>query len=122
MHRIGRTGRAKEEGKTILFFTEKEKKAKEEIETLMDYKIPLLDFPEEVEISTQLRPEERPKKHGLNDPKRNLKLATPTGGFHEKKEKNKKENLGGSYKFKMAKKYKKPQRRGDKIQNQKNKK
>ena len=122
MHRIGRTGRAKEEGKTILFFTEQERKAKEEIETLMDYKIPLVDFPEEVEVSTELRPEERPKKFGLNDPKRNIKTATPTGGFHEKKDKNKKENLGGSYKVKIAKKYKKPQRRGDKIQNQKNKK
>lgn len=120
MHRIGRTGRAKEEGKTILFFTENEKKAKEEIETLMDYAIPLVDFPTEVEISTELRPEERPKNFGLNDPKRNVKIATPTGGFHEKKDKNKKENLGGSYKVKIAKKYKKPQRRGDKIQNQKN--
>jgi ATP-dependent RNA helicase RhlE len=122
MHRIGRTGRAKEEGKTILFFTEQERKAKEEIELLMDYKIPFVDFPEEVEVSTELRPEERPKKFGLNDPKRNLKIATPTGGFHEKKDKNKKENLGGSYKVKIAKKYKKPQRRGDKIQNNKKKK
>ena len=105
-----------------MFFTEQERKAKEEIELLMDYKIPFVDFPEEVEVSTELRPEERPKKFGLNDPKRNLKIATPTGGFHEKKDKNKKENLGGSYKVKIAKKYKKPQRRGDKIQNNKKKK
>ena len=36
MHRIGRTGRAEQEGKTILFYTEKEIPAKERIETLMD--------------------------------------------------------------------------------------
>ena len=29
MHRIGRTGRAEEEGKTILFFTKKEQASKE---------------------------------------------------------------------------------------------
>ena len=60
MHRIGRTGRAEYEGKSILFFTEKEIPAKEAIETLMDYEIPLLDFPEEVTINQQLIPEERP--------------------------------------------------------------
>ena len=35
-------------------------------------------------------------------------------GFHEKKEKNKKENLGGSYRREIAKKYKKPKTRGQK--------
>tara|TARA_B100000780_G_scaffold208700_1_gene148813 strand:- start:1934 stop:2062 length:129 start_codon:yes stop_codon:yes gene_type:complete len=42
--------------------------------------------------------------------------------MEEKKAKNKKTNLGGSYKFKIAKKYGKPQRRGDKIANRKKKK
>ena len=37
------------------------------------------------------------------------------------KEKNKKNNLGGSYKFKIAKKYSKPKTRGDKIKNRKKK-
>ncbi len=32
MHRIGRTGRAEKEGKTILFSTEKEQESKEKIE------------------------------------------------------------------------------------------
>ena len=40
MHRIGRTGRAKEEGKAILFYTGKEESAKMAIESLMDYAIP----------------------------------------------------------------------------------
>ncbi len=62
MHRIGRTGRAKEEGKSILFYTRKEEAAKRDIEALMDYTIPVIEFPEEVEISTELTPEERPKE------------------------------------------------------------
>ena len=37
-------------------------------------------------------------------------------------EKNKKENLGGSYKFKMASKYKKPKTIGDKNYNRRKKK
>jgi len=38
MHRIGRTGRAEEEGKAILFYTEKEMESKLAIEKLMSYK------------------------------------------------------------------------------------
>jgi len=41
---------------------------------------------------------------------------------NEKSKKNSKENLGGSYKFKMADKYKKPKTRGDKNYNKRNKK
>ena len=40
----------------------------------------------------------------------------------EKFKKNSKENLGGSYKFKIAGKYKKPKTRGDKNFNNRNKK
>jgi ATP-dependent RNA helicase RhlE len=119
MHRIGRTGRAEEEGKTILFFTEKEKEAKEAIEKLMSYEIPMVDFPENVEISTELIPEEMPKIAGNYN--RNTKFEMKEGAFHEKKEKNLKYNQGGSYKFKM-KNYKKPKTRGDKNMNTKNKK
>ena len=45
IHRIGRTGRAEQEGRSILFFNEKEVRLKEDIETLMNYKIPLTQFP-----------------------------------------------------------------------------
>ena len=118
MHRIGRTGRAEEEGKTILFFTEKEQASKEAIEKLMSYEIPMMDFPQQVEISTELIPEELPKIAGNYN--RNTKLKMKGAAFHEKKEKNKKVNEGGSYKFKM-KKYKKPKTRGDKKMNRRNK-
>lgn len=40
----------------------------------------------------------------------------------KKSKKNSKVNLGGSYKFKVAAKYKKPKTRGDKNYNKRNKK
>lgn len=115
MHRIGRTGRAEEEGKAYLFYTEKELKAKEAIETLMDYTIPTIEIPKEVEIATQLLPEERPDDSMGKNEDRNLKFKEVGPGTHEKKAKNKKTNQGGSYKREIAKKYKKAQTRGDKT-------
>lgn len=122
MHRIGRTGRAEHEGKSILFSTEKEQEAKERIETLMDYTIPLLEIPEEVEISKQLTEEERPKEEREISKNRTSLEYVPGPAFHEKKDKNKKVNLGGSYRREIAKKYKKPKTRGDKNYNKRNKK
>lgn len=116
MHRIGRTGRAEEKGHTILFSTEKEKKWKAAIEELMNLTIPELDFPTEVKISKELLMEERPEEEQLKDHNRNEKSRVQGGpSVHEKKAKNKKVNLGGSYKRKKKKKYKKPQTRGDKT-------
>jgi ATP-dependent RNA helicase RhlE len=120
MHRIGRTGRAEKEGKTILFFTEKEKELKDSIEELMDYTIPMLDFPVEVEVSKELTPEEQPDDYDLNE-NRNTKKVDLAPGFHEKKAKNLKTNQGGSYKREIAKKYKKSQTRGDKTYHKKQK-
>ena len=45
MHRIGRTGRAEEEGKSILFYTEKEEYYTKKIEDLMEMEIPKLKIP-----------------------------------------------------------------------------
>ncbi|MDC0100327.1 DEAD/DEAH box helicase [Crocinitomicaceae bacterium] len=120
MHRIGRTGRAEKQGKTILFFTENEKELKDSIEELMDYTIPMLDFPEEVEVSKELTPEEQPDDYDLNE-NRNTKKVELAPGFHEKKAKNLKTNQGGSYKREIAKKYKKSQTRGDKTYHKKQK-
>jgi len=122
MHRIGRTGRAEHEGKTILFSTKKEQEAKERIETLMDYNIPLLELPAEVEISKQLTEEERPNEDREISKNRTSLEYVPGPAFHEKKEKNKKTNQGGSYRREIAKKYKKPKTRGDKNYNKRNKK
>lgn len=120
MHRIGRTGRAEQQGKSIIFYTEKEQADKEAIEELMDYQIPFIEFPSEVETIDQLIPEER-TRISENSHFRNFKKKEPGASFHEKKDKNIKENLGGSYRKKLEKKHKKSQRRGDKIQNLKSK-
>ncbi len=123
MHRIGRTGRAEKEGQSILFSTEKEIDALETIEDLMQMQIPILEIPEMVEISTELIEEERPQLNEHYNPiNRNKDEDAPGPAFHEKKDKNKKENLGGSYKFIIAAKYKKPKTRGDKNYNRRNKK
>ena len=119
MHRIGRTGRAEQEGKTILFYTKKEIDAKEAIELLMDYKIPVVNFPEEVKISKELTADERPRTVEVNlKPKTDIKKSG--GAFHEKKEKNLKTNQGGSY-LRKGKKYKKPKTKGDKNFNRRHK-
>lgn len=121
MHRIGRTGRAEKEGTSLLFYTQKEEPAKDAIEALMEFKIPLETMPPEVEISAKLTPEEQPV---ISEPNNPLKQTgeVPGSGFHEKKEKNKKVNQGGSYKRIIKNKYKKPKTRGDKNYNVRNKK
>ena len=120
MHRIGRTGRAEREGSSVLFSTDKEFESLEKIETLMNMTIPVIQFPEGVMISDELIEEERLVIKERNNP---IKKDDTIGqAFHEKKDKNKKENLGGSYKFKIAEKYKKPKTRGDKNYNKRNKK
>ncbi|RNC87055.1 MAG: DEAD/DEAH box helicase [Winogradskyella sp.] len=122
MHRIGRTGRAEKEGNALLFSTPKEMEAKERIESLMKMKIEVLDLPEDVEISTELIEEERPQIRERYNPTKRNKEDEPGPAFHEKKAKNQKVNLGGSYRREMAKKYKKPKTRGDKNFNKRNKK
>jgi len=121
MHRIGRTGRAEREGEALVFSNKKEQEAIENIELLMKMKIPLLDIPENVTISTDLIEEERPQIREHNNPIKRKDEDAPGPAFHEKSEKNSKENLGGSYKFKIAAKYKKPKTKGDKNYNRRNK-
>jgi ATP-dependent RNA helicase RhlE len=122
IHRIGRTGRAEQQGKSILFYTEREAEAKDRIETLMSYSIPLVDFPDEVAFSNQKTPEERALDGDKKNPFRNEKKIVLAPGFHEKKDKNKKTNKGGSYKRELALKYKKPKTKGDKTFKGQNKK
>ena len=122
MHRIGRTGRAEREGHTILFSTEKEQEYKDSIEALMQMEIPLMDIPHVVEISKELIEEERPQLKERYNPIKRRDEDAPGPAFHEKSTKNQKENLGGSYRREIAKKYKKPKTRGDKNYNKRNKK
>lgn len=121
MHRIGRTGRAERKGDAIILATKKDEDAIKSIEDLMKMEIPLLELPEEVKISTELIEEERPQIKERNNPVKRKDEDAPGPAFHEKSAKNSKENLGGSYKFKIAAKYKKPKTRGDKNYNKRNK-
>ncbi|WP_299116801.1 DEAD/DEAH box helicase [uncultured Winogradskyella sp.] len=121
MHRIGRTGRAEKEGIAILFSTEKEQEARQRVEDLMDISIETLKIPDDVSISTELIEEERPQIKEHYNPIKRRDEDAPGPAFHEKKDKNKKENLGGSYRREIAKKYKKPKTRGDKNYNRRNK-
>ncbi len=117
MHRIGRSGRAEKEGKTILFFTDKELEQKEAIEKLMHYQIPELDFPESVVVSSQLTEDEKPITTGSTNVIDKKRFVVEGGSaFHEKKLKNQKVNLGGPG-ITKKKKYKKRRSKGDKIAN-----
>lgn len=122
LHRIGRTGRAEREGQTLLFSTEAEQDFVKAIESLMQMEIPLKEIPEGVKLSTELIEQERPQNKERNNPLKRSDADMPGAAFHEKKEKNKKQNLGGSYHREIAKKYKKPKTRGDKNFNKRNKK
>ena len=87
----------------------------------MQMEIPYVEFPDSVEISKDLLEEERPQIKERNNPIKRKDEDAPGPAFHEKKDKKKKENQGGSYKFKIAAKYKKPKTRGDKNYNKRNK-
>jgi ATP-dependent RNA helicase RhlE len=114
MHRIGRTGRAEQKGTAISFFTEEEAGYLGKIELLMHTEIDVYDLPENIEISTTKIAEELPKIEPESIGKKRS-ITVPSGpAFHEKKEKNQKKNLGGSYRREIAKKYKKPKTRGQK--------
>jgi ATP-dependent RNA helicase RhlE len=114
IHRIGRTGRAENEGNAISFVTEADEPVLEEIEALMQIKVPVLEFPDEVAISKKMTEDEAPKEVIKLYQKQKSKEFAPGPAFHEKKEKNKKTNQGGSYRREIAKKYKKPKTRGQK--------
>lgn len=113
MHRIGRTGRAEKDGTSILLYTPTEEEYKESIEALMAQPIELLDLPDTVEIATKLTFDEEPKHKERENPL-NINEEERGASFHEKADKNKKQNQGGSYKRIIQKKYSKPKTRGDK--------
>ena len=113
MHRIGRTGRAEKEGRSIVFTTPAEQESKQAIEALMNYTIPEVPLPEDLVLSEQLLPEERsrPKRVSKN---RNTDIEEKNSAFHEKSLKNQKVNLGGKYRREIKGKFKKPKTKGNK--------
>ncbi|MES2286529.1 MAG: DEAD/DEAH box helicase [Bacteroidota bacterium] len=96
IHRIGRTGRANKAGVAISFINEAEQEYQFEIENLMNKEIPIQPFPAAVQISKIYTEEEKPSIIDKNIKRINaIKIPIGQGAFHEKKEKNKKVNLGG---------------------------
>ena len=114
IHRIGRTGRANRRGEAIALITPREEKELAAIETLMNYQLPLLTLPGEVEISSVLTEDEKPKVYMKTD---HIKLPKREGAgaaFHEKSAKNSKVNRKVRHADLMKQKYGKPKKRGKK--------
>lgn len=101
IHRIGRTGRQDKDGIAISFIDPKEEEKQVETEMLMNHEIEILPIPEDVEIEVQKLEFEKDKQTIVFKKK---KIDPEKGAsFHEKKDKNKKVNLGGPSKTKPRK-------------------
>jgi ATP-dependent RNA helicase RhlE len=97
LHRIGRTGRIGKDGVAITFINEQEEEYIAAAQTLMNKEISLLPWPDEVEYSKEMSEDEKPVSKGKNYLK-GVKRIERGASFHQKKDKNKKVNLGGTYK------------------------
>lgn len=114
IHRIGRTGRADKKGEAISFATPSDEKQLEIIQAFMKFTIPVEEWPEQVEVSSELIDYEKPK---MTMPNVKLKLPKKEDvgpAFHEKKAKNKKVNVRYDHKKAMQEKYGKPKKRSSK--------
>ncbi len=114
MHRIGRTGRADARGHAWSFVTANDAPNFENIEALMNFKVPELPMPDEVEISDVLTEDEKPKVRMKVIQVRQPKKEEAGPAFHEKSAKNSKTNVKVRYTDKMKEKYGKPKTRGAK--------
>ena len=114
IHRIGRTGRADKEGIAITFITERETPQLDAIETLMNYKVPVLPLPLHLSISEVLTEDEIPKVFMKTIQLKLPKKEDVGPAFHEKSAKNQKVNFVVRKKDRMMKKYGKPITRGQK--------
>lgn len=121
IHRIGRTGRAQEEGVAIAFIAPAEAEARQAIEALMGMPIPTLELPTVDILSTELIPLEEDPAY-IAEHTVFLEAAPERAAFHEKSDKNKKENKRMGRRDKMMLKYKKPQTRGAKPKEKKKRK
>jgi len=110
IHRIGRTGRSEKAGIALTFVNEPEMKFLLGIGKFMNRNVIEKPLPDGLIISDTFTDEERPvlfDKDYLGKPS---SIADSQGAYHEKKEKNKKVNLGGPGERKPRKD--KPENRG----------
>ena len=80
----------------------------------MNFQIPVVPLPEDLNISTVLTEDEKPKPFVKALPPKTPKPEHGGGAFHEKSEKNKKVNVVVTKAERMKKKYGKPKTRGAK--------
>jgi len=86
VHRIGRTGRAFQDGKAITFVNKAELYHIGKIETLIREKIPVREIPKEVVIEKTSFDEKQAMDREMDDQRRR-EDPTFKGAFHEKKQK-----------------------------------
>lgn len=97
MHRIGRTGRAKNSGIALNFVTPGEEGYKANIEALMDTEIPILELPENLVVLEELLEEEREEKLVFKKYTRSKKEAPLKDRNPGKIPKNLKTNHGNQF-------------------------
>jgi ATP-dependent RNA helicase RhlE len=110
IHRIGRTGRADQKGLAITFVSEREAAYRDAIEKLMNHEIEVLPNPAELEIATELTPDEMPRIE-YGPIKTKIKVIERGPAFHAKSAKNSKENNHLTRAQKQKLKYGKPKKR-----------
>lgn len=120
VHRIGRTGRAENEGKAITFVNPAELYHFECIEDMIRMKVELLPIPGKVDVPETPFEEKQAYAREL-DRLKQRDNPDYKGAFHEKKSIPPKVNIGKGEKVKAKKHTKKPNRNQLKTKNQKNK-
>ncbi len=111
IHRIGRTGRKERKGISISFVVEKEKENLANIESLMNYSIPISKVPNDLEISELSISEEEPKVFMKTIKFKSTTRNNAGPAFHQKSAKNSKVNIRRSREDEMKKKYGKAYRK-----------
>jgi ATP-dependent RNA helicase RhlE len=84
VHRIGRTGRAKNTGTAITFVNKAEKYHIRKIEKLIQQTIPSIDLPADIEVTETPREENQEMEREIDKQKRR-ENPDFKGAFHEKK-------------------------------------
>jgi ATP-dependent RNA helicase RhlE len=111
IHRIGRTGRADNNGIAITFVSEKDESILVAIQEFMQQQILFKEVPDDVVFVKDILEFEKPK---ISIPEKSIKLPqreNKGASFHEKKAKNKKVNVRYNHKKAMQEKYGKPKKK-----------